>query len=314
MDHQRTTEPFEPPLIGLTQDATAQPAPASSVRHARLLALVAAILWSTSGFFVKAPYFQGWSGPALAFWRAAFACLVLCPLVRAPRWTWKLVPMSVCFVGMNYSFLTAMVKGSAANAIWLQCTAPVWALLIGVLVFHERSEWRDWLMAASAAAGVALILFFESSGAIVSAAVGWGLAAGVCYAGVILALRHLRDYDAVWLAAVNHLAALVVLAPIALRGGPFPSGIQWLFLAGLGILQMALPYVLFTRSLQQLAGHEAAGIGLIEPLLIPLWAYLAWGDRPAWWTLAGGGFILLGLAIRYLGPLPVNSRPEPPAD
>jgi drug/metabolite transporter (DMT)-like permease len=156
-------------------------------------------------------------------------------------------------------------------------------------------------MAACAAAGVALILYFESGGE-APAAVGWGLAAGVFYAGVILALRHLREYDAVWLAAVNHLAALIVLAPAVLSGAPFPSGIQWLFLAGLGILQMALPYVLFARSLQRIPGHEAAGIGLIEPLLIPIWAYLAWGDRPEWWTMVGGGFILVGLVIRYLGP------------
>jgi drug/metabolite transporter (DMT)-like permease len=54
--------------------------------------------------------------------------------------------------------------------------------------------------------------------------------------------------------------------------------------------------------LKRIAGHEATAIGLIEPLLVPLWAYLAWNDRPAWWTIAGGGFILVGLAARYLAP------------
>jgi drug/metabolite transporter (DMT)-like permease len=79
---------------------------------------------------------------------------------------------------------------------------------------------------------------------------------------------------------------------------------QWLLLAGFGIAQMAVPYVLFAKSLKRIAGHEATGIGLVEPLLVPLWAYLAWGDRPAWWTMAGGGLILAGLAIRYLVPSP----------
>ena len=110
-----------------------------SVGQARLLALVAALMWSTSGFFAKAPYFAGWSGPALAFWRAVFACLILWPLVRRPRWSWRLVPMTLFFAGMNYTYLTAMVTGSAANAIWLQCTAPVWVLLVGVFVFHEHA-------------------------------------------------------------------------------------------------------------------------------------------------------------------------------
>ena len=105
-------------------------------------------MWSTSGFFVKAPYFKGWPGPALAFWRALFACVVLWPLVRQPRWSWKLVPMTALFAGMNYTYLTAMAKGSAANAIWLQCTAPVWVLLVGVFVFRERAVWRDWVLLA----------------------------------------------------------------------------------------------------------------------------------------------------------------------
>ena len=287
--------------MALTQDEHQQHANRPSLLKARLLVLTAAMMWSTSGFFVKAPYFQGWPGPVLAFWRAVFACLVLWPLVRRPRWTWKLVPMTLLFAAMNYTYLTAMVKGSAANAIWLQCTAPVWVLLAGVLVFHERAVWRDWVMVASATVGVGLILCFESRGAAVDAVV-WGLASGIFYAGVVLALRHLREFDPVWLAALNHLVTLIVLAPFAYEGSHFPAGIQWLFLAGLGILQMGLPYVLFARGLQRIPGHEATGIGLIEPLLVPLWVYLAWGDRPAWWTLIGGALILIGLSIRYLGP------------
>src|SRR5437763_16560524 len=131
---------------------------AAELVTARLLVLTAAILWSTSGFFVKAPYLAGWPGPALAFWRAAFACVVLWPLVRQSRWSWKLVPMAGTFAAMNYTYLTAMAKGSAANAIWLQCTAPLWVLLFGVFVFHERAVWRDWLLLGFGAVGVGVIL------------------------------------------------------------------------------------------------------------------------------------------------------------
>src|SRR5687768_9951412 len=99
-----------------------QPAP---IWKARLLVLTAAVLWSTSGFFAKAPDFAVWrehefGGPALAFWRAVFACVILWPIVRKPQWSWKLVPMTLVFVAMNYCYLTAMAKGTAANAIWLQ--------------------------------------------------------------------------------------------------------------------------------------------------------------------------------------------------
>jgi drug/metabolite transporter (DMT)-like permease len=104
------------------------------------------------------------------------------------------------------------------------------------------------------------------------------------------------------LAALNHLVTAAALLPFALVDAQYPSGMQWVFLAGLGIFQMATPYVLFAHSLKRIAGHEATGIGLIEPLLLPTWAYLAWGDQPAEWTLIGGAFILVGLALRYMEP------------
>jgi drug/metabolite transporter (DMT)-like permease len=219
--------------------------------------------------------------------------------------------MTVLFAGMNYTYLTAMVKGTAANANWLQCTAPVWVLLVGVFVFGERATWRDWLMVTFAAMGVGLIVHFESRGVGLEA-VAWGLASSFFYAGVVLSLRQLRAFDPVWLAALNHAVTAILLIPFALVDSPLPNGMQWLFLAGLGILQMALPYVLFARALQRIPGHEATGIGLVEPLLLPTWAYLAWGDRPASWTLAGGVFILVGLAVRYLWPVRQKEK-EPDA-
>lgn len=270
-----------------------------TVAAARWFVFVAATLWSLSGFFVKSPYLAGWTGPRVAFWRAVFASVALCPLVRRPSWSWRLVPMTVLFVGMNYTYLTAMVKGSAANAIWLQCTAPVWVLLVGVFVFGEHAVWRDWVMVACAALGIGVIVFFESRGASLEA-VAWALASSFFYAGVVLSLRQLRGFDSVWLAALNHLVTVVALAPFAFGGVSLPSGIQWGVLAAFGILQMGLPYALFAYSLKRIPGHEATAIGLIEPLLNPVWVFLAWGNKPAWWTVAGGAMILLGLAIRFL--------------
>lgn len=279
--------------------ALASEHPPSDQRSARLLVVAASILWSSSGFFVKAPLLAGWPGPAIAFWRAVFACVVLWPLVRRPTWSWRLVPAAIAFAAMNYTYLTAMAMGSATNAIWLQCTAPVWVLLIGVLIFGERAIRLDWLLVVFAAAGVGIILFFESRGESL-VAVMWGLASGVFYAGVVLSLRQLRHMESAWIVALNMLVTAIVLSPFAVATAPLPAGQQWLLLAGLGILQMGLPYVLFARGLKSIPGHEATGIGLLEPLLVPVWVYLAWGDKPAWWTLAGGGLIMLGLAIRYL--------------
>lgn len=277
-----------------------------SLPTARLLIVAAAILWSSSGLFAKAPYFVGWPGPVLAFYRAAFACVVLWPLVRRPAWSWRLVPMALCFATMNYTYLTAMVKGTAANAIWLQSTAPAWVMLVGVFILREPATVRDWWMLLLCSIGIGVILFCELTTSLPShmghrgEAVLWGLLSGVLYAGVILMLRLLRSQDSAWLSALNHTVTVIALAPFAWSFDQAPNSTQFLLLAGFGIFQMGLPYFLFARGLRTLPSHEASLIGLVEPVLVPIWAYCVWDEAPQWWTLAGAGLILLGLSLRFL--------------
>ena len=273
---------------------------------ARLLVLSAAVMWSSSGFFAKSHLIDDWPGPLRAFWRAAFACVVLLPLIRQPRWSWKLIPMTATFAAMNFTYLTAMAKGTAANAIWLQSTAQMWVLLVGVLVFRERAVFRDWLLVLLCACGIGIILAFESRGESLEGVI-YGLFSGIFYAGVVLSLRQMREFESAWLVGLNHLVTAIVLSPWMIEsyrtGTHWPSGWLWLLLAGFGILQMGLPYVFFARGLKTIPGHEAGGIALLEPLLVPIWAYFVTAGKevPKWWTLVGGGLIFAGLVIRYLG-------------
>jgi drug/metabolite transporter (DMT)-like permease len=131
----------------------------------------------------------------------------------------------------------------------------------------------------------------------------WGLVAGVSLAGVFLSLRRLARLDTLWVVSLCHLAAAVLLAPFVV-GTAWPNTPQFVWLAAFGGVQMGLPYVLFTRGVRSLPAHEAACLALLEPLLVCLWVYLAWGNTPAYRppdaaTLAGGGLILLGLIARY---------------
>lgn len=293
------------------------PAPESTslARTGRLLAVIAAVLWSTGGFFAKAPDFQTWSGASLAFWRAVFACLILLPMVRRPRWSWKMAPMIVAFVAMNYTFLNAMKLTEASNAIWLQNTSPIWVLLVNVFVLKEKVTGRDWFTVVCGAAGIAVILSFELRTANPQGVL-FGVVAALTYAMVILSLRGLRDEDASWLIALNHIATAVVLAPWAIGEQAWPEGRQWLLLAFFGMLQMGTPYVLFARSLRAIPSHEAAAITLLEPVLTPLWVFIAWRAHPSytppqWWTLVGGGLILIGLGSRYLAAIGRKSDTKP---
>ncbi len=269
-------------------------------------------MWSTSGLFAKAPLLTSWPieqrGVLLAFWRTLFAGLFLLPLIRRPQWTWWLIPATLLFAVMSVSYLTAMTKTTAANAIWLQNTAPLWVFVIGVSLFREPVQRADWLTLLAVVAGVGLIVICEHqearSGQTSMEGVVWGLAAGFFYATVVLSVRALRRLDPAWLISLNHLVTAVVLVPFVLYYDIWPTRSQTYWLAAFGVFQMGLPYVLFARGVQHVPGHQASLIVLLEPLLVPVWVWLAWRHHasyqpPAWWTLVGGSMILLGLLARF---------------
>ncbi len=273
--------------------------------------VAAALLWSTNAFFAKAPTFDVWPlesrGLQLAFWRAVFAAAALSLFVRRVEWKWAMVPMVCCFCLMNWLYLSAMVRVEGSIAIWLQSTAPVWVFLASIAIHSERITPADWRMLCWAAAGVILILSFQ---AFQSPTIGlvFALLSGMMYAGVVLSLRHLRECEGVWLIFLNHLVTALVFLPFILGSGLLPRGEQWVYLACFGALQMALPYVIFARGLRHIPGHEASLIGLIEPIMLPVWVYLAWRNAPDyafphWTTIAGGGLILIGLVQRYARPI-----------
>lgn len=276
------------------------------MNHGRLWIVAAAVMWSSSGLFAKNPIFDDWPGDSrgllLAFWRALFAGALLLPFVRRPRWDRKLIALCVTFALMNVSYLSAMTQTTAANAIWLQSTAPWWVFLTGVLVLKQPFARSERVPLVVGGIGLAIILWFQVQGQ-AQAGVLWGLFSGFTYAGVVMALRALRDHDAVWLVSVAHLFTAAVMLPYVLYVGIWPTGFQLPVLAGFGLLQMALPYVFFTRGLRSITAQEATAIGLLEPLLLPMWVYLTWGEAPAPSTLVGGGLILVGLALRYVVPL-----------
>jgi len=284
------------------------PPPAPGKLAARLSVVAAALMWSTSGLFAKAPLFDDWPkadrGLILAFWRAAFAALVLVPLIRRPKWNVRLVPMTICFTLMCVTYLTAMTRTTAANAIWLQATSPWWTFLLAVLIFREPVARRELIPLGFGVLGVGTILLFElgihtRDHTPDTVGVLCGLGAGVSYACVVLFMRRLRDQTSAWLIALNHLVAVLGMLPWVVHLGIWPSPAQLAVLACFGVFQMAIPYVLVSRALRTISSQEAIGICLIEPVLTPLWVLL-WGEVPAPWTIAGASLILVGLVVRYV--------------
>jgi drug/metabolite transporter (DMT)-like permease len=269
------------------------------------------LLWSLSGAFTKLLRedtglgldVPGISSVQIAFFRAFFAGLVLLPALRRRDISFRpfMLVMAGCFGAMNLLFVMALAEGKAANAIFLQYTAPTWMYLASIWWLGEPPDRRSSGAVAIGLVGVAVIVWGggqEAQLPVIAVALGSGFA----YAGVVLSLRVLRSSSPRWLVIVNHMFSAAVLVPVLCVMAPaFPTWEQLGVLFLFGALQMALPYWLMARGLRVVSPQEAGTITLLEPLLNPVWAYLVAPAKelPSLYTLLGGVFILGALAWRY---------------
>lgn len=275
----------------------------------RLQILAAAALFSTGGALVKACTLTGFQ---VASFRSGLAALALAAAL--PAWRRFYGPRSL-LVGATYGatmllFVTSNKLTSAANAIFLQATAPMYLLLLGPWLLGEHVRARDVLFAAALACGLTLV-FLGVEPATRTAPdplTGNALAAisGLTWALTLVGLRWLgpppagaeRDPAGEAVVAGNVFACLVAL-PFALpvtRSVP----VDWAVLAFLGPVQIGLAYVLLTRGVRQVRALEAGLLLLLEPVLNALLAWAVHGERPGPLSLAGCTVILVATALRTL--------------
>lgn len=269
----------------------------------RLELLAAAVLFSTGGAAIKAAAFSGWQ---VACFRSAVAAVALFLLLKPARtnWSWRALAVGCAYASTMVLFVLANKLTTAANAIFLQDTAPLYLLLIGPWLLREPIRRSDLVFMAVLAAGVVLVFAGEQSPQRTAPDPSRGnlvaLASGIGWAGTIAGLRWIGRHASGLTAVVagNVLACLFCL-PQALPVGPAAVA-DWLVVGYLGIFQIGLAYVFLTRGMRGVPALEASLLLLAEPALSPLWSWWFHSERPANLALAGGALILAGTAGKLL--------------
>jgi len=284
--------------------------------HARAVGLMAAtaLCWSLGGLLIKS---VAWPPLAVAGGRALIAAAFLAVFAPRFRFTWSAAQLgaAVAYAGTTMLFVTANKLTTAANAILLQYTAPVWVALLGAWFLGERTRRADWLTIAVVFGGMALFfcdeLKFENyAGNIVA------LASGVTFAAMALLMRRQKDTsteESIFLG--NVLTGLIGL-PFILRSGLPPDARSWTALALLGTVQLGFSYLLYARAIRHITALEAVIIPVIEPLLNPVWAFVGLHERPGRYALLGGVIVLAavtGRTVHGLRTTPAPADLPPPA-
>lgn len=271
-----------------------------SAEHARAVGLMAAaaFCWSLGGLLIKS---VAWAPLAVAGGRGFIAAAFLA--VFAPRFhfTWSAAQIggAVAYAATTILFVTATKLTTAANAILLQYTAPVWVALLGAWFLGERATRADWLTIAIVFCGMGLFFcddlqFAGFAGNLIA------LASGVAFASMTLLLRKQKDTSAEESIFLGNLMAGVIGLPFIFSTRLILSTRGWVALALLGTVQLGISYLLYARAIRHLTAIEAVLIPVIEPILNPVWVLLVLGERPGRLSLLGGVIVLGAVTARTL--------------
>jgi len=277
--------------------------------QSRLLLLSAAVLWSTAGAAMKLCQL---SGIQIACGRSFVAGLFLLLVVpearrRPTRAVWLTAVTYAATVGL---FAVSNKLTTAANAIFLQSTAPLWVMLASARWLRERPTRAELASVPIYVLGLSLFFLDElSPGQLTGNLVA--VAAGIAFALCIVGFRSIATAKSAGSARAGSTATALVLgngltALCALPlwfTGPEPRPTDLWILAYLGVFQLGLAYLCFVRGVARTRALEASLLVLLEPVLNPVWTFLLAGERPGPWALAGGAIVLVATVWRITAPV-----------
>ena len=269
----------------------------------RLRVLAAAALFSSGGAMIKAISLSGWQVACFRSGVAAVALFLMMPDAR------RRVGLRDLLVALSYAvtmvlYVQANKLTTAASAIFLQSTSPLYILLLGPWLLHERIRRRDLLFLLALVVGLAC--FFVGLDPVSKTAPDpfrgnlFALLSGVFWAVTVMGLRYLgkREGSSAAVASVwgNVFACLLCLPAALPVVGATSQDVA--LIVYLGVFQIGVAYLFLTRAITHVPAFEASLLLLLEPVLNPLWAWLAHGERPSAWSFAGGTLILLATVVK----------------
>ena len=268
--------------------------------------VLAVLLWSTGGLLIKLTTLNAFTVNA---GRSLFAAITVAIFTyrKGLEINRFVLLKSILYAGTLSCFVYANKTTTAANAIFLQYTAPIYILVLAPFVLKEKFHPSDLVTVALCIGGMALF-FVDNSQTASAPNIFLGntvaLASGVFFGLYILLLRHPAAGHENPAVSVFYGNLIIVLIMLPLIVGDPPPAFHLSDLAAilfLGIFQIGIAYILFTSGVAAgVRSLDASIIGFIEPLFNPVWVFLFIGEKPSNWAILGGVIIILTVLVHTL--------------
>lgn len=262
-----------------------------------IFVFVAATLWSTSGLFIK---IIDLNPLTIAGMRSAIAAVLMIALMNKKlRFTWSYpqIAGAIAYSVTVILFIAATKLTTAANAILLHYTVPVFTALLGAWLLKEKVTRFDWTIIGIVVGGMALFFLDKlTPGGL------WGnimaIISAVTFALMIMYMRMQKRGSPMETIILGNLITAFICLPFIIIEPP--TGASWPPLLYLGLFQIGFSFVLYSMAIKYVTALDAVLIQTIEPLLNPIWVFLVIGEVPGFWAIAGGIIVLTSVTIRNI--------------
>ena len=273
--------------------------------------LLCAALWSIAGILMK---LIPWSGFVIAGFRSLLAGAVMAVYMAARRIRLTVSRRSVsggaALCATMTLFSVANKATTAANAIVLQFTAPVWILLLSAIFLKKRFRRADYLAVTLTFLGIVLF-FMDGLRAGHTAGNAIALAAGLAFGLYYMSLGDCPEQERMSSVLLGHALTFLVGLPAAFATRPAVSAAALLSLLALGVFQLGIPYVLLARASGVCPPLLCALLGALEPLLNPVWVAIFDGELPGIPALIGGVIVIAAVTSLCIYDARGEKRNEP---
>lgn len=255
-----------------------------------------ALLWSIGGLLIKMVSLHPM---AIAGVRSLLAAGVFMVFLRKPKFTMSFAQIgcAVAYTGTVTLYVFANKLTTAANAILLQYTAPIFVAFLSWWILKERITKRDWISIAIVMGG--MVLFFMdnlNTGNVLGNVLA--ILSGLCFALEVVFLRLQKSGSPFESILFGNILTFIIGIPFMFQKVPTVTDCVGLLL--LGIFQLGIAYFLYGFASKHVSALEMLLIPVIEPILNPVWVFAATGEKPGTWALAGGLIVLSTLTIRCI--------------
>ena len=272
--------------------------------------LACSVLWSMAGIMFK---YIPWNGVVIASLRAAIAGIVVWLFMRrrghAVSVSKRTVPTGIAKGLTCLLFGVANKMTTAANAIVLQYTAPVFLLIFSALIYGRRFSQADVTAVGLTLLGISLFFLGQfDAGRMIGnlVAVAAGSSMGVMY----MLMGEVTESERLSSVLIGEVFTFLVGVPFLFLMPPALTRVPTALIVILGVFQLGIPYILYSLAAGKCSPLACCLLGALEPLLNPLWVFVFYGERPGVFALIGGAVVIITVTVWSMLPSFAGKRKE----